>query len=251
MFPQPEQFAINFDPTTLTNGVLGAISSLAVQSATVYAVQHKLNAYPTGGFFKAHRESVDCSPTLSIELTLQSCSTPRGEDHLGTLMFCLPTTFTGGELVVRSKAAQQITFDWAAASLEGTISWGFLYADCDHEVLPVLSGTRITISYDVFRNPSRACALTPSLSSSNSDVDEEEESTHQISADSDDKTSEGDGESDFESECPSSFGSSDTINLSTDPTYVFLKEMVFSETFLPEGGILAIGLQHEIGRAHV
>lgn len=43
----------------------------------------------------------------------------------------------------------------------------------------------------------------------------------------------------------SSFGSSDTINLSTDPTFFFLKDMVFSETFLPEGGILAIGLQHE------
>jgi hypothetical protein len=32
----------------------------------------------------------------------------------------------------------------------GSIFWSFLYADCEHEVLPVKSGIRFTISYDVY-----------------------------------------------------------------------------------------------------
>lgn len=100
----------------------------------------KLNAYPTGGFFKPHRD------------------TPCGEDHIGTLTLCLPSSFKGGELVVRHRDGTA-TFDWAK-EVQGTqsaggqsdpvVAWTFLYSDCEHEVLPVTEGTRITLAYDIF-----------------------------------------------------------------------------------------------------
>jgi hypothetical protein len=82
------------------------------------------------------------------------CSTPRGSTHLGTLTFCLPSKFTGGDLVIRQDAAQ-INVDWANQVLDtetgvGSIGWCFLYSDCEHEVLPVTSGSRVTLAYDVF-----------------------------------------------------------------------------------------------------
>lgn len=73
---------------------------------------------------------------------------------------CLPSHFKGGELVIRHRNGTA-TFDWAT-EVKGTpaetgqvpvIAWTFLFSDCDHEVLPVTEGTRITIAYDVFIVP--------------------------------------------------------------------------------------------------
>ena len=46
-----------------------------------------------------------------------------------------------------------VTYDWGFEVLTPTshaTSWAFLYSDCEHEVLPVKSGHRITLVYDVF-----------------------------------------------------------------------------------------------------
>ena len=46
-----------------------------------------------------------------------------------------------------------MTYDWGHEVLTPTshsIAWAFLYSDCEHEVLPVKSGHRITLAYDVF-----------------------------------------------------------------------------------------------------
>jgi hypothetical protein len=81
-------------------------------------------------------------------------STPLGETHVGTLMFCLPAPFSGGDLVVRHNG-NEVIFDWANQVVDKNnkhqITWGFLYSDVEHEVLPVTRGTRITLAYDVFR----------------------------------------------------------------------------------------------------
>lgn len=34
---------------------------------------------------------------------------------------------------------------------EGRFGWAFFYSDCEHEVLPVKSGFRITLAYDIYR----------------------------------------------------------------------------------------------------
>lgn len=38
-------------------------------------------------------------------------------------------------------------------------AWAFLFSDCEHEVLPVLSGNRITIAYDVYVDSSPVADL--------------------------------------------------------------------------------------------
>ncbi|EIN13083.1 hypothetical protein PUNSTDRAFT_131306 [Punctularia strigosozonata HHB-11173 SS5] len=83
-------------------------------------------------------------------------STARGENHLGTITLCLPSSFTGGDLVVR-KGDREIVYDWSTdvwgASGNPQLPWAFLYADVEHEVLPVTSGMRVTAAWDVFTIP--------------------------------------------------------------------------------------------------
>lgn len=76
-------------------------------------------------------------------------STRRGETHIGTLLLSLPSTYTGGALVVRQNG-HEVCFDWSQTP---SLQWAFLYSDCEHEVLPVTSGHRITIQYNIFDTP--------------------------------------------------------------------------------------------------
>ena len=55
---------------------------------SIRAERYKLNIYSTGGHFKAH---VD---------------TPRSKEMFGSLVVCLPSQFTGGELVTRHQGRQ-------------------------------------------------------------------------------------------------------------------------------------------------
>jgi hypothetical protein len=69
-------------------------------------------------------------------------------------MFCLPSPFEGGDLVVRHKG-HEVIFDWASQVIDPEtqkhrVAWGFLYSDVEHEVLPVTSGTRLTLAFDVY-----------------------------------------------------------------------------------------------------
>jgi hypothetical protein len=73
-------------------------------------------------------------------------STPRGEHHIGTLLLSLPSTYVGGALAVRQDNSE-ILFDWSQST---SLEWAFLYSDCEHEVLPVISGHRVTIHYNIF-----------------------------------------------------------------------------------------------------
>ncbi|KAL7425250.1 hypothetical protein Q5752_000938 [Cryptotrichosporon argae] len=74
--------------------------------------------------------------------------------HLGTITACLPTTFTGGELVVWHQGHEHV-FDWFNAVNNNAVAWAFLYSDREHEVLPVKSGYRVTLAYDVFVDDSQ------------------------------------------------------------------------------------------------
>lgn len=50
-------------------------------------------------------------------------------------------------------AGETLTCNWADEVLgeDGPkAAWAFLFSDCEHEVLPVLSGTRITIAFDLY-----------------------------------------------------------------------------------------------------
>ncbi|KAH9808831.1 hypothetical protein Tdes44962_MAKER06250 [Teratosphaeria destructans] len=106
----------------------------------IRAELYKLNVYSgPSGKFKAH---VD---------------TPRSETQIGSLVVCLPVAFEGGALAVRHQG-REIVHDWSAGQggdpeLEAKppcLQWAAFYSDCEHEVMPVTSGSRITLTYNLY-----------------------------------------------------------------------------------------------------
>ncbi|KAF9038604.1 hypothetical protein BJ165DRAFT_1499142 [Panaeolus papilionaceus] len=98
---------------------------------------YKLNIYGPGSFFKAH---VD---------------TPRGADMFGSLVIVLPTPHEGGSLIFRH-AGQEWVIDTAKAVSSASQSsqttsphaaFAAFYSDVEHEVTPVISGYRVTLTY--------------------------------------------------------------------------------------------------------
>ncbi len=101
-----------------------------------------------GGFFKAH---VD---------------TPRSDDMFGSLVVVLTTVHDGGSLILR-KGGKEWTFDSAKAvrseSPEGDqaasqtnptvphAAFIAFFSDVEHEVAPVSSGYRVTLTYNLYR----------------------------------------------------------------------------------------------------
>ena len=79
----------------------------------------------------------------------------------------------GGALVVRHNGTE-LVYDWSKhSSLNGhaKIEWAAFYSDCEHEVMPMQSGHRITLAYNLYvsdrvgwalKQPN--CHFNPSLS---------------------------------------------------------------------------------------
>lgn len=53
---------------------------------------------------------------------------------------------------------REVFFDWSQSI---SLEWAFLYSDCEHEVLPVVSGHRVTIQYNIFDTPNELMAADP------------------------------------------------------------------------------------------
>lgn len=97
-----------------------------------------------GDFFKAHKD------------------TPRGQDMFGSLVVILPTQHEGGQLVLR-QAEKEWTLDFTdkfASATEPSVCFVAFYGDVEHEVLPVTSGYRVTLTYNLYHKP-----IHPSTSS--------------------------------------------------------------------------------------
>jgi 2OG-Fe(II) oxygenase superfamily len=85
--------------------------------------------------------------------------TPRAQNQFGSLVVCLPSAHAGGELAVRHDH-REVKFDWSQDSK--SIQWAAFYSDCEHEVLPVTSGYRVTLTYNLYYNKN-GCQI-PALS---------------------------------------------------------------------------------------
>ncbi|MFI5720645.1 2OG-Fe(II) oxygenase [Nocardia sp. NPDC051750] len=90
------------------------------------AEPHSMLVYEPGQFFRRHQDS------------------EKAEGMIGTLVVTLPSVFTGGELVIEQQGTK-ITDQGSPAEL----SFVAFYGDCEHEVLPVTDGFRITLTYNL------------------------------------------------------------------------------------------------------
>jgi predicted 2-oxoglutarate/Fe(II)-dependent dioxygenase YbiX len=95
-------------------------------AAELTADLHSLLVYEPNQFFLAHQDS------------------EKNDSMIGTLVVTLPSSYTGGELMVGHND------EWQAYRGSGTaLSLVAFYADCRHEVLRVKSGYRITLTYNL------------------------------------------------------------------------------------------------------
>ncbi|PPQ69507.1 hypothetical protein CVT24_001461 [Panaeolus cyanescens] len=131
-------FATQFSP--LTHGIVDLIREDLFKGEDERGIGvelYKLNVYGPGSFFKAHID------------------TPRSDNMFGSLVVILPTVHRGGSLIFRH-GGKEWTFDSAGAigasrtaSSRRTAFTAF-YSDVEHEVTPVISGYRVTLTYNLY-----------------------------------------------------------------------------------------------------
>ncbi|EJF57978.1 hypothetical protein DICSQDRAFT_68006 [Dichomitus squalens LYAD-421 SS1] len=112
----------------------------------IRAELYKLNVYGEGAFFKPHRD------------------TPRGKKMFGSLVVVFPTAHEGGALVLRHRG-DEWTFDSAAmlAGRANSLAYVAFFSDVEHEVMPVVSGHRVTLTYNLYYGDRRKLAPTARL----------------------------------------------------------------------------------------
>jgi hypothetical protein len=70
---------------------------------------------------------------------------------VGTVVVCLPSQFTGGELVAVTHGQTSQTFDFAPRSSEKDVfQFAAFYGDCPHEIRHA-AGNRVTLTYQIVR----------------------------------------------------------------------------------------------------
>ena len=119
---------------TLEHIVRRAADGLGVSGA-VTAQLHKLLLYGKGSFFHEHRD------------------TEKADGMFATLVIVLPSDYEGGELVIRH-GALKVTVDLRADD-PSEARFAAFYADCRHEVQPLMSGYRLTLVYNLLRRGTR------------------------------------------------------------------------------------------------
>ncbi|WP_084960222.1 2OG-Fe(II) oxygenase [Thermoactinospora rubra] len=87
---------------------------------------HSMLLYETGQFFVTHQDS------------------EKDDAMVATLVVTLPSDHTGGELVVEHRGE---TMEYRGSNV--AVSLVAFYADCRHQVLPVKTGHRITLTYNL------------------------------------------------------------------------------------------------------
>ncbi|KAI9328158.1 hypothetical protein BDR26DRAFT_874445 [Obelidium mucronatum] len=130
--------ATTFD--VYSTGVINKIKKALVleskikPSSDIHAELHKLNVYGPEGFFKAHSVSL-------LPLTAEFSHVTRGESD----------SYSKSKNSDSSKS-----FDWGPSTKESDsnnhlIQWAAFFSDCPHEISPIVSGTRITLTYNLFK----------------------------------------------------------------------------------------------------
>lgn len=126
---------------TLQVIVAQAAAGLGV-TEPVGADLYKLLIYDQGSHFVSHRD------------------TEKVPGMFATLIIALPSSHAGGDLLVRHKG-REVRLD-ARCEDPSEVAFAAFYADCVHEVLPVSSGYRMVLVYNLLRKGSGRAPVAPS-----------------------------------------------------------------------------------------
>ncbi|EMD39478.1 hypothetical protein CERSUDRAFT_111780 [Gelatoporia subvermispora B] len=131
-------FAMQFDADRLepVHSVSAHLTEARVgnRQKAVRSELYTLDVYGPVGPFKSH---VD---------------TPHRKNMFGSLVVVFPTQHEGGTLLLRH-GKKQWTFDSANLLSEApqpSIAYVAFYSDVEHEILPVTSGYRVTLTYNLY-----------------------------------------------------------------------------------------------------
>lgn len=127
-------------PRTLDTIVERSAEGLGVTKPVV-AELYKLLVYDQGSFFVSHRD------------------TEKASGMFATLIIVLPSLYAGGELRVRHRD-REVQLD-LRCSEPSEVAFAAFYADCVHEVLPVASGCRLTLVYNLLLRPGKGKSRLP------------------------------------------------------------------------------------------
>jgi hypothetical protein len=116
-----------WDPGTLRDILATVKEDLGLPSAAeLTADLHSLLVYEPNQFFLRHQD------------------TEKSDEMIGTLVVTLPSTYAGGALMVGQGE------EWKAyRGTRSALSVVAFYADCQHEILKIESGYRITLTYNL------------------------------------------------------------------------------------------------------
>ncbi len=114
---------------SLQNIVDQVAAGLGCKAATVSAEFYKMLVYDQNAFFAMHRD------------------TEKADGMFGTLVVVLPSAHRGGELVIRHDGREAMV-DVSAAEMS-ELAFVAFYADCQHEVRPIVEGNRVCLVYNL------------------------------------------------------------------------------------------------------
>jgi hypothetical protein len=106
---------------------------------------YELLLYEPGSFFLPHRDG------------------EKLDRMVATLVVVLPSSFEGGELVVRHEG-QERTIDFRDEDNPFQIHFAAFYADCEHEVRPLRKGYRLCLVYNLTLTKSKKTISAPRTS---------------------------------------------------------------------------------------
>jgi hypothetical protein len=149
----PECFASMLDPfyTGLTKIIRGYLLEGLKSTRGIKAELYKLNIYGKC-LTLLHPHLVLCCCPGKGSFLIPHVDTPRSEKMFGSLVVVFPIPHEDGALFLRHHGHEWI-FDSAqalAAVDQPTIGYVAFFSDVEHEVAPVASGHRITLTYNLY-----------------------------------------------------------------------------------------------------
>jgi len=129
-----DKTTFNSDWGKFVDTIVGQIKpGLGIADHVVSANLYKLLIYEKGDFFLPHKDS------------------EKEKGMFGTLIIGLPSKHTGGELIVKFDGRTE-TVDFSEASSTYKIPFAAFYADCEHQIVPITSGYRVCLVYNLVQN---------------------------------------------------------------------------------------------------
>lgn len=130
---EPDHFSLsNPEWDQFLKTTLGKVQDeLGLETQALECHLYDLLLYEPGSFFLPHRDGEKLNRMVA------------------TLVVVLPSAHEGGELVVRHEG-QERTFDFQGGEKGAfSIQYAAFYADCEHEVRPLLKGYRLCLIYNL------------------------------------------------------------------------------------------------------